>query len=181
MSVATFANEAFSPAAYLDAELATEDTLDAASRLLASLEVSTRTCNTQLSDLVDSMLRSGPRLSYELDLLQSETTSFSQRVMSQQGAIDAISESGDAIAELQGLEEVKAKMEEVVHVFVDAQEWISNPANADEEIQFLVESGETERAKTRVEHMRRLAGLWKGTAVQRSANDALARWESQLK
>ncbi|TGZ85383.1 hypothetical protein EX30DRAFT_337748 [Ascodesmis nigricans] len=148
-----------------------------ATTLLSTLDVSTQRLLAQLQTITDEILRIAPRLGYEVDLLRSDAVALAEEL----DAMRVDVPEPDGLTRLQMLSRVRERVEEVVKVFGDAMDWrlegegdgdgngdgegngMKRGQNPEEEIGYLIASGEVEKARERVGRLRLLAGVFEGT------------------
>lgn len=171
-----FSEPSFSAISYLESALSKDDALRSATSLLSNLEALSRNLTLQVDSLVEDMLRVGPRLTYDMDILRQDSETCAHQIDSARPLITEIKNSGGTAADLQMLQDVRDKMECVLQTLEEANAWIRGPQKIDKEIGFLLEAGDKHRAMERIEHMRNLSGVWKDTSAAASANAAVQRW-----
>lgn len=152
--------------------------------LLSTLDVHTQHLLTHLQTLSDEILRLTPRLGYEIDVLRSDAEGLKEVVEKandgETGLRRVIEDEPEGLKKLMMLSKVRERVEEVVKVFGEAMEWRvegddgggegsegkdkkSQGKNPAEEVGFLIAAGELEKAKEKVERLRKLASVFQGT------------------
>lgn len=156
--------------------------------LLSTLDVHTQRLLTHLQTLSDEILRLAPRLGYEIDVLRSDAEGLKEVVEKanneETGLGTVIGNEPDGLKKLMMLATIRERVEEVVKVFGEAMEWRvdgddaaenaggegsggkntkSQGKNPAEEVGFLIAAGELDKAKEKVERLRKLASVFQGT------------------
>lgn len=119
-----------------------------------------------LNTLTDEILRLSPRLAYSVDLLRSDVVSLGEELQ-----VVAAVDRPSGLERLEMLSTVRERVEEVVKVFGEAMDWsIGEGEEAKKgakdpvgEVAYLLASGDLKRAREKVEALKMLASVFRGT------------------
>lgn len=132
--------------------------------LLEDLEVASAAASEKLNMLVDDMLRTAPRLGYDIEVLRGELQTLHTTATKIEPKRDALAGKGQAaIKKLASLEHVKLQMQHTQKVFEEAQAW-KPPESIEEPIYALIAASEFATASKEVLRYEGLLQIYKGTS-----------------
>lgn len=170
-----FQEVAHVPTTYINNSLSAVGThaqiTDSVQTLLEDLEAASSIASKKLNALVDDMLRTAPRLGYDVELLRGNLQNMHALASKTEPKRELLSAKGESsIKKLAMLETVKQKMQETQRIFDDARAW-SPPESIEETIGVLIAAKEYTEASKQVLHYDGLLQVYKGTSeyVRRKA------------
>lgn len=163
-----FAETTHVPVTYINNRLSAVGTQsqisDSVKALLKDLEHASRTAAKKLDILIDEMLRTAPRIGYDVEVLQGDLSRLGTIASASLPKRETLSRKGElSVKQLAMLENVKQKMEETRKIFGEAQAW-SPPESIEEPVSSLIASKDYSAAAGRVSHYEDLLQVYKGTS-----------------
>lgn len=138
----------------------------ATSQLLSELDHASQELTWELEETMNVLRKSGPRLSYEVELLRSGVAGLAtdlEEVSKDDTMKKSKNQDDKNMEKLEQLETVRLKMKEVEAVFLEAQKF--NPTEEERKIVLLIDNGDIEGAIKSVERLSELIQIWKGTSI----------------
>lgn len=182
--IADFEETAHVPTTYVNNKLSavgSHSQIDASVKsLLADLESASDVASKKLNMLVDDMLRTAPRLGYDVEVLRGEL----QTLHSVVGRIEPKRETlagmaGSSIQKLALLEVVKKRMQETQKILDEAQAW-KPPEAIEDTIGALITAKEYASASKQIVHYEELLYVYKGTSEYPRRKAVLERIRKRL-
>lgn len=139
----------------------------ATSQLLSQLDHASQELTWKLEETMTDLLKSGPRLNYEVELLRSGVAglvSDIDEVSEKRVEPTESSKASEAMRRLEQLERVRSKMQEVEAVLREAEILFSDEQAATNEVITLIDNKDVEGALKKVERLAELVQVWKGTS-----------------
>lgn len=132
--------------------------------LLKDLEDASESASRKLNVLVDDMLRTAPRLGYDVEVLRGSLHNLHEVVDKAEPKREVLSKKGDiSINKLAMLAGVKAQMQETQKVFTDARAW-NPPEMIEDSIAGLISAKEYAAASKELVFYEDLLHVFKGTS-----------------
>lgn len=182
--IVDFAETTHVPTTYINKSLSAVGThtqiSDAVQSLLADLEFASSKAAAKLDSLVDDLLRTAPRLGYDVEVLRGDLQRFHTTLQEVEPKRQALSGKGEvAIKKLAMLEIVKQQMQETQTVYQLAKKW-SPPESIEDPIIALISAKEYSAALKQVLHYEGLLQVYRGTSEYARRKSVIDRIRKKL-
>lgn len=157
------------------------------SQLLSQLDHATEELTWKLEDLMNDLKKSGPRLTYQIELLRSSVSGLvtdieeasSPKIQAIKKVREAdTGEDGNTVARLQQLETVRQRMKQTEKLLKDAQSF--DELTLGNNVAKLIEENNIEGALKEVEEAAVLIQIWKGTSIYQGRAKFVAQLRKRI-